>query len=145
MTVPAQCSGIFRDINEYPVQDPEKTPKETQNIKVRGQYFIQTIVALMGIILHFFFSQNLGVRQFISILDLEDQVQNQALPSYVNTGTLDSIRPNSPTSAQLHVLATSVIRNAAADPQPLVTNGVFTFIFTQVTQLKSGCSSKMIV
>ncbi|XP_032394686.1 ciliogenesis and planar polarity effector 1 isoform X3 [Etheostoma spectabile] len=64
--------------------------------------------------------KNLGLdgRQFISVLDLEDKDLHQDLSPCL------SIRPSSPTSAQLHVLTTSVIRSggdAAADPQPLVT------------------------
>ncbi|KAM7392880.1 hypothetical protein PAMA_007814 [Pampus argenteus] len=60
-------------------------------------------------------------RQFLSVLDLEDKTRHQDLPSSLIQGTqglpsIDSL----PTSAQLHVLATSVIRSAAldADPQP---------------------------
>lgn len=72
--------------------------------------------------------QDLGGRQFISILDLEDKALHQDLPPSLSRGTPDvpSDRPPSPTSAQLHVLATSVIRSAAAvaDPDPLVTNPV---------------------
>ncbi|XP_054468861.1 ciliogenesis and planar polarity effector 1 [Anoplopoma fimbria] len=69
---------------------------------------------------------NLGLdgRQFISVLDLEDRALHQDLPPCLGPGAQDvpSVRPSSPTSAQLHVLATSVIRShAAADPQPLVT------------------------
>ncbi|XP_073334518.1 ciliogenesis and planar polarity effector 1 [Pagrus major] len=68
---------------------------------------------------------DLGGRQFISILDLEDKALHQDLPPSLSRGAPDvpSIRPSSPTSAQLHALATSVIRSAAAvaDPQPLVT------------------------
>lgn len=67
-------------------------------------------------------SQDMGGRQFISVLDLEGDVLNQELPPCVSLGVLDSIRPSSPTSAELHVLATSVIRSAGAaasdDPQP---------------------------
>uniref|UniRef100_G3PXJ2 Uncharacterized protein n=3 Tax=Gasterosteus aculeatus TaxID=69293 RepID=G3PXJ2_GASAC len=56
-------------------------------------------------------------RQFISVLDLEDEALHQDLVQNV-----PSTRPASPTSAQLHLLATSVIRSgAAADPQPAVT------------------------
>ncbi len=66
-------------------------------------------------------SQDRNGHQFISVLDLEDKALHQDLPP---TGAQDvrSIRSSSPTSAQLHVLATSVIRNAAAaDPQPIAT------------------------
>ncbi|KAM8743852.1 ciliogenesis and planar polarity effector 1 isoform 3-T4 [Acanthopagrus schlegelii] len=71
---------------------------------------------------------DLGGRQFISILDLEDKALHQDLPPSLSRGAPDvpSDRPPSPTSAQLHVLATSVIRSAAAVayPDPLVTNQV---------------------
>ncbi|XP_034403492.1 ciliogenesis and planar polarity effector 1 [Cyclopterus lumpus] len=70
--------------------------------------------------------KNLGLdgRRFISVLDLEDKALHQDLPPCLSPGAQDvpSIRPSSPTSAQLHVLALSVIRNdAAADPPPVVT------------------------
>lgn len=71
-----------------------------------------------------FDSQDLDGRQFISVLDLEDKALNQDLPPCPSPGAPDvpSVRPSSPTSAQLHVLATSVIRStAAAEPQRLVT------------------------
>lgn len=72
--------------------------------------------------------QDLGGRQFISILDLEDKALHQDLPPSLSRGAPDvsSVRPSSPTSAQLHVLATSVIRSAAAvaDPDPFATNPV---------------------
>lgn len=68
--------------------------------------------------------QDLNGRQFISVLDLEDKALHQDLISRLSPGAADvsSIRPSSPTSAQLHVLATSVIRGGAdaPDPQPLV-------------------------
>ena len=70
-----------------------------------------------------FVSQDLDGRQFISVLDLEDKALHQDLPPRLSPGApeVPSIRPSSPTSAQLHVLATSVIRSAApADPQPSV-------------------------
>ncbi|XP_060931057.1 ciliogenesis and planar polarity effector 1 [Limanda limanda] len=65
--------------------------------------------------------------QFISVLDLEDNALHHDLPWCLSPGTQDlpPIRPSSPTSAQLHVLATSVIRSHAAaaddDPQPSFT------------------------
>ncbi|XP_033503413.2 ciliogenesis and planar polarity effector 1 isoform X1 [Epinephelus lanceolatus] len=71
--------------------------------------------------------QNLGPggRQFISVLDLEDKALHQDLPHCLSPEAQDvpPLRHPSPTSAQLHVLATSVIRSAsaAADPQPAVT------------------------
>ncbi|KAF3849101.1 hypothetical protein F7725_015598 [Dissostichus mawsoni] len=69
--------------------------------------------------------RNLGTdgRQFISVLDLEDRAMHQDLPPCLSLGhDVPSVRPPSPTSAELHVLATSVLRSgAAADPQPLYT------------------------
>lgn len=68
-------------------------------------------------------SQGPGGRQFISVLDLEDKALHQDLPRCLSPEVQDvpPLRPPSPTSAQLHVLATSVIRSAsaAADPQPV--------------------------
>ncbi|XP_076614742.1 ciliogenesis and planar polarity effector 1 [Chaetodon auriga] len=67
---------------------------------------------------------DLNGHQFISVLDLEDKALHQDLPPCLGSGAADvpSIRPSSPTSAQLHVLATSVISStAAADPQRIVT------------------------
>lgn len=71
-----------------------------------------------------FVPQDLCGRQFISVLDLEDKALHQDLPACLSPVAQDvpSIRPSSPTSAQLHILATSVIRSAAADdPRTIVT------------------------
>lgn len=61
-------------------------------------------------------------------MDLEDEALHQDLPPCLSPGATDvpSICPSSPTSAQLHVLATSVISStaAAADPQPIITTSV---------------------
>ncbi|CAJ1070587.1 ciliogenesis and planar polarity effector 1 isoform X1 [Xyrichtys novacula] len=65
-----------------------------------------------------------GGHQFISVLDLEDKSLHQDLPPCLSpeAHTVPSNRPSSPTSAQLHIMATSVLRSAAAaDPQPSVT------------------------
>ncbi|XP_034565265.1 ciliogenesis and planar polarity effector 1 isoform X2 [Notolabrus celidotus] len=63
-----------------------------------------------------------GSRQFLSVLDLEDKSLHQDLPPCLSPGARDisSNYPFTSTSAQLHALATSVIRSAA-DPQPPVT------------------------
>ncbi|XP_074546537.1 ciliogenesis and planar polarity effector 1 isoform X2 [Halichoeres trimaculatus] len=62
-----------------------------------------------------------GSRQFISVMDLDDKSLHQDLPS-LNQEAQDIPfnQPPTPTPAQLHVLATSVLRNAA-DPKPSVT------------------------
>ncbi|KAM8829024.1 ciliogenesis and planar polarity effector 1 [Spinachia spinachia] len=63
-------------------------------------------------------------RQFISVLDLEDEALHPDLapPPRPAAQNVLSVRPSSPTSAQLHLLAVSAIRgDAAADPQPVVT------------------------
>ncbi|XP_037341338.2 ciliogenesis and planar polarity effector 1 [Pungitius pungitius] len=83
--------------SESPVQDTEETPQRNE--------------------------RNLGPdgRQFLSVLDLEDEALHQDLaPGAQN---VPSTYPSSPTSAQLHLLAPSVIRSdaAAAAPQPVVT------------------------
>ncbi|XP_062269256.1 ciliogenesis and planar polarity effector 1 [Platichthys flesus] len=71
--------------------------------------------------------QDVHRHQFISVLDLEDNALHHDLPWCLRPGTQDvpPVRPSSPTSAQLHVLATSVIRTHAAaaddDPQPSIT------------------------
>nr|XP_046231509.1 ciliogenesis and planar polarity effector 1 isoform X2 [Scatophagus argus] len=92
----SQSSRKLQFCNEYLVQDTEETPQGPEkNLDLNG-------------------------RRFISVLDLEDKAQHQDLPR-LSRGTPDapSIRPSSPSSAQLHVLATSVIRSAAAaDSQP---------------------------
>ena len=78
----------------------------------------------------FHFSQGLDGRQFISVLDLEDKALHHDLPPCLSPGAqhVPSVRSSSPTSAELHVLATSVIMSgsnaaaaAAAEPQPIVT------------------------
>ncbi|XP_067339311.1 ciliogenesis and planar polarity effector 1 isoform X3 [Channa argus] len=96
--IAAQSPGNFQVCNEHPVQDIE-TQKEPDRI-----------LDLCG-------------RNFISVLDLEGKERHQDLPPSVSPGVLDtpSNHPFLPTSAQLHVLATSVIRSAADDPQPSVT------------------------
>ncbi|XP_023135531.2 ciliogenesis and planar polarity effector 1 isoform X2 [Amphiprion ocellaris] len=97
----SQSSRIFQMCNENPIQDSEETPQEPERIL------------------------DLGGRQFLSVLDLEDMMQHQDVLPCPSPGTQDvpSVRPSSPTSAQLHVLATSVIRGSAAtpDPQPSAT------------------------
>ncbi|XP_068609265.1 ciliogenesis and planar polarity effector 1 [Brachionichthys hirsutus] len=57
---------------------------------------------------------DLDGRHFISVLDLEDENCHQDLPVCLSPGA-----PDVPTSAQLHVLATSVIGGAAADLRPV--------------------------
>ncbi|XP_014824963.1 PREDICTED: uncharacterized protein C5orf42 homolog isoform X3 [Poecilia mexicana] len=54
---------------------------------------------------------DLGGRQFISVLDVEDVRQSEDLPPCPGSEAADV--SSSPTSAQLHVLATSVISSAA--------------------------------
>uniref|UniRef100_A0A087YPH0 Ciliogenesis and planar polarity effector 1 n=1 Tax=Poecilia formosa TaxID=48698 RepID=A0A087YPH0_POEFO len=56
---------------------------------------------------------DLGGRQFISVLDLEDVRQSEDLPPCPGSEAADV--SSSPTSAQLHVLATSVISSAAEE------------------------------
>ncbi|XP_029025275.1 ciliogenesis and planar polarity effector 1 [Betta splendens] len=90
----SQSPGSFQIVN---VKDKEGTLKRKQNV-----------LDTCG-------------RKFISVLDLEDERLNQELPPSVSQRIPDPVRPPSPTSAQLHVLAASVIRGAggAADkPQP---------------------------
>ncbi|XP_037609215.1 ciliogenesis and planar polarity effector 1 isoform X4 [Sebastes umbrosus] len=104
----SQSSGNLRFFNERLVEETEETPQGPETNLVRGQTY-----------------RGLNGRQFISVLDLEDKDLHQDLPPCLSLGAQDvpSIRPSSPTSAQLHVLATSVIRSsAAADPQPLATS-----------------------
>ncbi|KAM9338429.1 ciliogenesis and planar polarity effector 1 [Symphorus nematophorus] len=95
----SQSSGNLQLCNERLVQVSEETTQEPErNLDLDGH-------------------------QFISVLDLEDKAVHQDLPPCVSPGAqhVPPVRPSSPTSAQLHVLATSVIRSvAAADPQPLV-------------------------
>ncbi|XP_019938136.2 ciliogenesis and planar polarity effector 1 [Paralichthys olivaceus] len=68
--------------------------------------------------------QDMHGHQFISVLDLENKALHHDLPLCLSPGTQDvpSVRPSSPTSAQLHLFATSVIRGsaAAADAQPSI-------------------------
>ncbi|XP_044029035.1 ciliogenesis and planar polarity effector 1 isoform X2 [Siniperca chuatsi] len=99
----SQSSGNLQFCNVRLIQDTEETPQgPKKNLDLDG-------------------------RRFISVLDLEDKTLHQDLPPCLSPGAQDvsSVRPSSPTSAQLHLLATSVIRSAAAaaddDPQPLVT------------------------
>ncbi|GAA6217096.1 uncharacterized protein C5orf42 homolog [Lates japonicus] len=95
-----QSSQNFQVCNEHPVQDTDDTPKKAEKIL------------------------DLHGRQFISVLDLEDKALHHDLPLSLSPGAHDvpSVRPSSPTSAELHALATSVIRSAAAaaDQQPSI-------------------------
>ncbi|XP_029921144.1 ciliogenesis and planar polarity effector 1 isoform X2 [Myripristis murdjan] len=82
---------------EPPVCDTEEMPQETEkSVDVEG-------------------------RQFISVIDLEDQALHQDLPPCLGPTVQDvpAAQPSSPTSAQLHLHALSVIR---ADIQPSVTD-----------------------
>lgn len=76
-------------------------------------YFIRRLLKVSFLFVCLFF-QDVGSRQFISVLDIEERRHRQDLPF---------IHPSSTTSAQLHVLATSVIRgdDVGAIPQPSVT------------------------
>lgn len=72
----------------------------------------------------YFLFQDRDGRQFISVVDLEDEGLHQDLPPRLSPGAPygPPIQPSSPTSAQLHILATSVIRSAAvADTQSIIT------------------------
>lgn len=71
--------------------------------------------------MHFFVSQERNGRQFISVLDLEDEALHQDFQPRLSPGASDfpSVKPSSPADAQLHL--PSVIRNAAPDPQPIIT------------------------
>lgn len=70
----------------------------------------------------FFSFQDINGRQFLSVMDLEDKTLHQDLPPHLSPGATEftSIYTSSPTSAQLHMLATSVIQSTAAtsEPQP---------------------------
>lgn len=106
---PAQSSGKLQFCIEQVVQDTEEIPQGPEKSLARGPTFIP---------------QDLCGHQFISVLDLEDKALHQDLPACLSPVAPDvsPIRPSSPTSAQLHILATSVIRSAAADdPQTIVT------------------------
>ncbi|CAG5867458.1 unnamed protein product [Menidia menidia] len=93
----SQSSGNFIMCKEKPLQDKGDNPEEPSILDIGG-------------------------RQFLTVLDLEDVNQcEHILPRSISEAEdVPSIFPSSPTSAQLHVLATSVIRNGAtaAEPQP---------------------------
>ncbi|XP_056875211.1 ciliogenesis and planar polarity effector 1 isoform X3 [Takifugu flavidus] len=63
-------------------------------------------------------------RQFLSVVDLEGKTLHEDLPLHLSPGGTEftPIYKSSPTSAQLHLLATSVLRSSAAtsEPQPNV-------------------------
>lgn len=72
-------------------------------------------------------SQVSNGRQFLSVMDLEGKGLHEDLPLHLSPGGTE-FTPNyksSPTSAQLHLLATSIIRSSAAtsEPQPNVPVG----------------------
>ncbi|XP_026029615.1 ciliogenesis and planar polarity effector 1 isoform X4 [Astatotilapia calliptera] len=82
----SQNSGDFRVCSEVTIQNTKEPRQEEEKV------------------------MDVGSRQFISVLDIEERRHRQDLPF---------IHPSSPTSAQLHVLATSVIRgdDVGAVPQ----------------------------
>ncbi|XP_061589161.1 ciliogenesis and planar polarity effector 1 [Cololabis saira] len=85
--------------NDDPVRDTEETPQEPESLDHCG-------------------------RQFISVLDLEDVLQHEALPPPPSPEQqhAPTLHPSSPSSAELHVFASSVIQSSAATkPQPSVT------------------------
>ncbi|XP_034459066.1 ciliogenesis and planar polarity effector 1 [Hippoglossus hippoglossus] len=103
--------------NLHLVQNIEENRKKPERVQVRYQMWRLTQPCT-----------DVHRHQFISVLDLEDNALHHDLPWCLSPGTQDvpSVRPSSPTSAQLHVLATSVIRShaaaaAASDPQPSIT------------------------
>lgn len=107
---PAQSLGKLQFCIEQVVQDTEEIQQGPEKSLIRGQTFIP---------------RDLCGHQFIRVLDLEDKTLHQDLPACLNPVAPDvsSIRPSSPTSAQLHILATSVNRSDAADdPRTVVTN-----------------------
>ncbi|KAM3874280.1 ciliogenesis and planar polarity effector 1 [Diretmus argenteus] len=101
-TDPALSPDLFVDLRfatEPPVRDTGGTPREPEkNLDLEGP-------------------------QFIDVIDLEDEAPLQDLPPCPSLTTQDApaTQPPSPTSAQLHLLAASVIRTAAAAPHPSVT------------------------
>lgn len=76
----------------------------------------------MHIFISLFSSQEIIGRQFLSVVELEDKNLHEDLPPHLSPGATEftSIYTSSPTSAQLHLLAASVIQSAAAtsEPQP---------------------------
>lgn len=59
-----------------------------------------------------FSSQEINSPQFLSVVDLEDKTLHQDLPPHLSPGATEFT--SLPTSAQLHLLATSVIQSTAA-------------------------------
>lgn len=75
----------------------------------------------MHIFISLFSSQEINGRQFLSVVDLEDKTLHEDLPPHhPSPGATEftSIYTSSPTSAQLHLLAASVIQSAAASSEP---------------------------
>lgn len=76
----------------------------------------------MHIFISLLSSQEINGRQFLSVVDLEDKTLHHDLPAHLSPGVTEimSIYTSSPTSAQLHLLAASVIQSTAAtsEPQP---------------------------
>uniref|UniRef100_UPI003AAFEDE3 ciliogenesis and planar polarity effector 1 n=1 Tax=Centroberyx gerrardi TaxID=166262 RepID=UPI003AAFEDE3 len=98
VVLPPDLLVNLRFPREHPVHDTEETPQEPhKNLDLEG-------------------------RQFLSVIDLEDEALRQDLPPCSTPTRQDAhaTQPPSPTSAQLHVLATSVLRSATAAPHPSV-------------------------
>ncbi|KAF7666285.1 hypothetical protein LDENG_00114050 [Lucifuga dentata] len=112
-TDPAQST-----VNQH-FQDAEETPLEPEkNLDLKGHHFI-------------------------TVFDLEDQALHQDLPSRVSPPIQDvpSTHPSSDTSAQLHVLATSVIRASAVPTHPTVAADSLTLTAVpDMTEESPACS-----
>lgn len=69
-----------------------------------------------------FSSQEISGRQFLSVVDLEDKTLHQDLPPHLSPGATEftPVYASPPTSAQLHLLAVSVIQSTTgtSEPQP---------------------------
>lgn len=117
-TCPAQSPGNLKVCPER-----EKIPERPEKDPVSSQIYHPEAsrVEPFSLLLP---SQVSNGRQFLSVMDLEGKTLHEDLPLHLSPGGTEftPIYTSSPTSAQLHLLAASVIRSSAAtsEPQPNV-------------------------
>lgn len=113
---PAQSSGDLQVCTER-----EKVPQRPEKDLVRPLTYWPE-ASRVHVCLSLLSYQEIDGRQFLSVVDLEDKTLHQDLPPHLSPGATEitSVYTSSPTSAQLHLLATSVIQRTAAtsEPQP---------------------------
>lgn len=135
---PAQSSGDLQVCTEH-----EKVPQRPEKDLVSPLTYWPE-ASWLHVFISLFSSQEINGRQFLSVVDLEDKTLHQDLPPHFSPGATEftSIYTSSPTSAQLHLLATSVIQSTAATSEPQHSFPVPADLQQPTTHIGTGISSK---